>query len=334
MGGSVECRLDQARLPSDNRSAYVGTASIADIDTAKTIYIIGSNPRNEAPTLNARIRKAWLNGAEVKLIGEPCDLSYEYHHCGTGRKSLKDLIKSETSLAGDQESVVILGQGAIRDEDGLSVLSKVMELAEKTGSKFLNLHTVASRVGALDIGAVADGELSAEIANADVIYNLGADEIELPERVFVIYQGSHGDRGAHNADIIFPAAAYTEENGIFVNTEGRAQLSSRANFAPGEAKENWAIFRALSEELSNNLPFDNLSQLRALLVGLYPNLEQIDEVPLNEWKPLKAGKMLERDFLNVISDFYLTNPIARASSVMAELSAGAKARNNSKVAAE
>ena len=148
LGGSVECRLDQARLPSDNRSAYVGTASIADIDTAKTIYIIGSNPRNEAPTLNARIRKAWLNGAAVKLIGEPCDLTYEYHHCGTGRKSLKDLIKSEASLAGEQESVVILGQGAIRDEDGLSVLSKVMELAKKTGSKFLNLHTIASRVGA------------------------------------------------------------------------------------------------------------------------------------------------------------------------------------------
>ena len=117
-------------------------------------------------------------------------------------------------------------------------------------------------MGALDIGAVADGELSAEIANADVIYNLGADEIELPEHVFVIYQGSHGDRGAHNADIIFPAAAYTEENGIFVNTEGRAQLSSRANFAPGK-RENWAIFRALSEELGNSLPFDNLSQLRA-----------------------------------------------------------------------
>ena len=116
--------------------AYVGTASIADIDTAKTIYIIGSNPRNEAPTLNARIRKAWLNGASVKLIGEPCDLTYEYHHCGTGRKSLKELIKSEASLAGDQESVVILGQGAIRDEDGLSVLSKVMELAEKTEVKF------------------------------------------------------------------------------------------------------------------------------------------------------------------------------------------------------
>ena len=247
---------------------------------------------------------------------------------------MKDLIKSEASLAGDKESVVILGQGAIRDEDGMSVLSKVMELAEKTGSKFLNLHTIASRVGALDIGAVADGELSAEIETADVIYNLGADEIELPERVFVIYQGSHGDRGAHNADIIFPAAAYTEESGIFVNTEGRAQLSNRANFAPGEAKENWAIFRALSEELGNSLPFDNFGQLRALLVGLHPNLEQIDEVPLNEWKPLKPGKLLERDFLNLISDFYLTNPIARASSVMAELSAGAKARNNSKVAAE
>ena len=334
LGGSVECRLDKAKLPSDNRSAYVGTALIAEIDTAKTIYIIGSNPRDEAPTLNARIRKAWLNGAEIKLVGEPSDLTYEYHHCGTGRKALKDLIKGEALKAGDHESLVILGQGAITDEDGLSVLAKVMELVEKTGSKFLNLHIAASRVGALDIGAVADGEINAEIAKADVIYNLGADEIELPQSGFVIYQGSHGDRGAHNADIIFPAAAYTEENGIFVNTEGRTQVSNRANFAPGEAKENWAIFRALSEELGDSLPFDNLTQLRKLLIGLYPDLERLDEVPFNEWKPLKVGKMVERDFINSISDFYLTNPIARASSVMSDLSANAKARANSKLAAE
>jgi NADH-quinone oxidoreductase subunit G len=186
----------------------------------------------------------------------------------------------------------------------------------------------------LDIGAVADGEINAEIAEADVIYNLGADEIELPQSGFVIYQGSHGDRGAHNADIIFPAAAYTEENGIFVNTEGRTQVSIRANFAPGEAKENWAIFRALSEELGDRLPFDNLTQLRKLLIGLYPDLERLDEVPFNEWKPLKVGKMVERDFINSISDFYLTNPIARASSVMSDLSANAKARANSKLAAE
>ena len=334
LGGSVECRLDQAKLPSDNRSAYVGTASISDIDIAKTIYLVGSNPRDEAPTLNARIRKAWLNGAEIKLVGEPSDLTYEYQHCGTGRKSLKDLIKSEAKLIGDQESIVILGQGAIKDEDGLSVLATTMELVEKSGSKFLILHTAASRVGALDIGAVANGDIKAEIANAEVIYNLGADEIELPDSAFVIYQGSHGDRGAHRADIILPAAAYTEENGIFVNTEGRTQLSNRANFPPGEAKENWAIFRALSEELGKRLPFDNLNQLRTLLTKLHPGLQQIDEVPTNEWKPLKSGKLLEKDFMNYVDDFYLTNPIARASTVMAELSASAKARNNPKVAAE
>ena len=334
LGGSVECRLDQAKLPSDNRSAYVGTASISDIDIAKTIYLVGSNPRDEAPILNARIRKAWLNGAEIKLVGEPSDLTYEYQHCGTGRKSLKDLIKSEAKLIGDQESIVILGQGAIKDEDGLSVLATTMELVEKSGSKFLILHTAASRVGALDIGAVANGDIKAEIANAEVIYNLGADEIELPDSAFVIYQGSHGDRGAHRADIILPAAAYTEENGIFVNTEGRTQLSNRANFPPGEAKENWAIFRALSEELGKRLPFDNLNQLRTLLTELHPGLQQVDEVPINEWKPLKIGKLIEKDFMNYVDDFYLTNPIARASTVMAELSAIAKARNNPKVAAE
>ena len=334
LGGSVECRLDQAKLPSDNRSAYVGTASISDIDIAKTIYLVGSNPRDEAPTLNARIRKAWLNGAEIKLVGEPSDLTYEYQHCGTGRKSLKDLIKSEAKLIGGQESIVILGQGAIKDEDGLSVLATTMELVEKSGSKFLILHTAASRVGALDIGAVANGDIKAEIANAEVIYNLGADEIELPDSAFVIYQGSHGDRGAHRADVILPAAAYTEENGIFVNTEGRTQLSNRANFPPGEAKENWAIFRALSEELGKRLPFDNLNQLRTLLTELHPGLQQVDEVPINEWKPLKIGKLIEKDFMNYVDDFYLTNPIARASTVMAELSASAKARNNPKVAAE
>ena len=334
LGGSVECRLDQAKLPSDNRSAYVGTASISDIDIAKTIYLVGSNPRDEAPILNARIRKAWLNGAEIKLVGEPSDLTYEYQHCGTGRKSLKDLIKSEAKLIGGQESIVILGQGAIKDEDGLSVLATTMELVEKSGSKFLILHTAASRVGALDIGAVANGDIKAEIANAEVIYNLGADEIELPNSAFVIYQGSHGDRGAHRADIILPAAAYTEENGIFVNTEGRTQLSNRANFPPGEAKENWAIFRALSEELGKRLPFDNLNQLRTLLTELHPGLQQVDEVPINEWKPLKIGKLIEKDFMNYVDDFYLTNPIARASTVMAELSASAKARNNPKVAAE
>ena len=334
LGGSVECRIDNTKLPSDNRSAYVGTAMIEDVDTAEIIYIIGSNPRDEAPTFNARIRKAWSNGAEIKVIGEPCDLTYDYRHCGQGRKAIRELIQNESSIAASKKSLIILGQGALSDKDGMAVLAKVMELVQKTGSKFLNLHTAASRVGALDIGAVADGDMLDEIAKADVIYNLGADEIELDTDAFVIYQGSHGDRGAHNADIIFPAAAYTEESGLFVNTEGRPQLCNRANFAPGEAKENWAIIRALSSELGNSLPFNNLAQLRKMLTSLHPNLGCVDEVPVNDWKLIQGGRLLEKNFKNKIPDFYLTNPIARASSVMAELSANAKARAKSKVAAE
>ena len=334
LGGSVECRIDNTKLPSDNRSAYVGTAMIEDVDTAEIIYIIGSNPRDEAPTFNARIRKAWSNGAEIKVIGEPCDLTYDYRHCGQGRKAIRELIQNESSIAASKKSLIILGQGALSDKDGMAVLAKVMELVQKTGSKFLNLHTAASRVGALDIGAVADGDMLDEIAKADVIYNLGADEIELDTDAFVIYQGSHGDRGAHNADIIFPAAAYTEESGLFVNTEGCPQLCNRANFAPGEAKENWAIIRALSSELGNSLPFNNLAQLRKMLTSLHPNLGCVDEVPVNDWKLIKGGRLLEKNFKNKIRDFYLTNPIARASSVMAELSANAKARAKSKVAAE
>ena len=334
LGGSVECRIDNTKLPSDNRSAYVGTAMIEDVDTAEIIYIIGSNPRDEAPTFNARIRKAWSNGAEIKVIGEPCDLTYDYRHCGQGRKAIRELIQNESSIAASKKSLIILGQGALSDKDGMAVLAKVMELVQKTGSKFLNLHTAASRVGALDIGAVADGDMLDEIAKADVIYNLGADEIELDTDAFVIYQGSHGDRGAHNADIIFPAAAYTEESGLFVNTEGRPQLCNRANFAPGEAKENWAIIRALSSELGNSLPFNNLAQLRKMLTSLHPNLGCVDEVPVNDWKLIQGGRLLAKNFKNKIRDFYLTNPIARASSVMAELSANAKARAKSKVAAE
>ena len=151
----------------------------------------------------------------------------------------------------------------------------------------------------------------------------------------MIYQGSHGDRGAHRADIILPGAAYTEENGLFVNTEGRPQLAMRAAFAPGEAKENWAILRALSAELGATLPWDSLAQLRQALVAAVPHLADIDGVAENTWAAVPAGKLGKATFRNAVKDFYLTNPIARSSALMAELSAAAKARAEStKVAAE
>ena len=218
-------------------------------------------------------------------------------------------------------------------EDGEAVLAEAMALAESTKSGFMVLHTAASRVGAMDIGATAEGGVM-DVLGAEVIYNLGADEGDIPAGPFVIYQGSHGDRGAHRADIILPGAAYTEEPGLFVNTEGRPQVAQRAGFAPGQAKENWAILRALSAELEATLPFDSLAALRQQLVKEVPHLGKVDQMAANEWQPLPRGKVDSTPFGTAVADFYLSNPIARASQLMAELSANAAARAAKPMAAE
>ena len=333
-GGRVECRTDGAKLPIGNRSAYVGTAAIEDIDSAQMIQLIGTDPRNEAPVLNARIRKAWARGANVGLIGPNVELTYDVVHIGTDRQALVDTAAKDMGAVKDMDSLVIIGMGALREADGAAVLSQAMALADKTKSLFLVLHTAAGRVGAMDVGAVTDGGMDAALDGAEVIYNMGADEVEIKPGAFVIYQGSHGDRGAHRADIILPAAAYTEEGGLFVNTEGRPQLALRASFPPGEAKENWAILRALSAELGATLPYDSIAQLRQALVAAHPHLANLDEVAENDWQPLPIAKPGKADFVLAVSDFYLTNPIARASSLMAELSANAKARKTTPLAAE
>ncbi|MGJ8622258.1 MAG: NADH-quinone oxidoreductase subunit NuoG [Yoonia sp.] len=333
-GGNVECRTDGAKLPSGNRSAYVGNATIEDIDDAEAIMLIGTNPRVEAPVLNARIRKAWSKGANVGLIGPLVDLTYEYDHIGTSPAVMSDLLKRDHSAVGEKKSLVIVGQGALTRQDGEAVLATAMALAESTKSQLMILHSAAGRVGAMDVGAVTEGGLTAALDGAEVVYNLGADEGDVPAGPLVIYQGSHGDRGAHRADIILPAAAYTEENGLFVNTEGRPQLALRASFPPGQAKENWAILRALSAELDATLPFDSMAQLRKAMVAAQPHLGEIDEVAETAWQPLPVSKPSDDDFRYAVDDFYLTNPIARASSLMAELSANAKARKTAPMAAE
>ncbi|MEL6886052.1 MAG: NADH-quinone oxidoreductase subunit NuoG [Pseudomonadota bacterium] len=332
-GGIVECRTDGAQLPMDNRAAYVGTAAIEDIDTAQAIMLIGTNPRLEAPVLNARIRKAWTRGANVGVIGEAVDLTYEYDHIGAEATVIGDLMKRDHSAVQEKPSVIIVGMGALTRADGAAILAGAQALAESTKSGLLILHTAAARVGAMDVGATNPDGMAA-IDGADVIYNLGADEIEIAKGAFVVYQGSHGDRGAHRADVILPGAAYTEEPGLFVNTEGRPQLALRASFAPGEAKENWAILRALSGEMDATLPFDSLTALRDALVKAHPHLGDIDTVAENTGDALPKGKIEGGALTSTIADFYLTNPIARASQLMAELSAGAKARKSEAMAAE
>ena len=332
-GGVVECRTDGAKLPSGNRGAYVGTAEIADLDMAEKILLIGTNPAIEAPVLNARIRKAWSHGADVVLVGQAVDLTYEYEHMGSDRAALEHVAGLNMDALKDKRCVAVIGQAALQGEDGAAVLAKVQEICKTTGATMLVLHTAAGRVGAMDVGATNPDGMSA-VAQAEVIYNMGADEIDIAAGPVVIYQGSHGDRGAHRADIILPAAAYTEEQGLFVNTEGRPQLALRASFPPGEAKENWAILRALSSEMGATLPFDSMAQLRQQMVAAAPHLAMVDEVPENEAVALKKGKLGKGDFGVAMGDFYLSNPIARASELMAELSANAKARKGQKIAAE
>ena len=333
-GGSVECRVDNAKLPAGNRSAYVGTATIEDIDSAQMIQLIGTNPAVEAPVLNARIRKAWSNGANIGLVGEAVDLTYEYFHAGTDRAALTALLGHKFGPVKDMNSIIIIGQGALQEADGAAVLADAMKLAELTKSKFLVLHTAAGRVGAMDVDATTTGGMKAALKDAEVVYNLGADEVDIKDGPVVIYQGSHGDRGAHRADIILPGAAYTEENALFVNTEGRPQLAQRAGYAPGEAKENWAILRALSGELDATLTYDTLSALRETLTQVVPHLQAIDQVPQNDWQPLNPGKLGKASFRNAVNDFYLSNPVARASKLMGELSGIASAHSKAQIAAE
>ena len=329
-----DCRQDGAQLPAGNRSAYVGNARIEDIDTAKSILIVGSNPRMEAPVLNARIRKAWSLGAEVAIIGEDVDLTYPTCWAGTGPDAFSGDMAEGTKgimrqLGG---GVIIIGQGALARPDGAAVLSNTMALAGEVGAKMLVLHTAAGRVGAMDVGFTCDGGISSALQGAKVAYNLGADEIDMPEGAFVVYQGSHGGRGAHRADVVLPGAAYTEQSGIYVNTEGRPQMASRAGFPPGDAREDWAILRALSGELGKTLPYDSLSALRASMFEAHPHLSALDQVPENQWTPMQIEKMGDAPFASTVEDHYLVNPVCRASEVMAELSRLAAKRNQAMAA--
>jgi len=325
IGGSVECRVDGAKLPQGERYGYVGDASIEDIDDAKMILLIGTNPRVEAPVLNARIRKAWLDGAKVARIGADEDLTYDVMQIGTGRDDLMQLAAMDHSDKHGVPGVMIIGQGAISGPDGEDVLKTAMATAQAAQSKVLILHTAAARVGGMDIGFTAQGGPDAAVDGADVIYNLGVDEVDISAGPFVIYQGSHGDRGAHRADVILPSAAYTEESGIFVNTEGRPQMALRAGFPPGQAKENWAILRALSAEIDEALPFDSLMALRKALFEEHPHLAALDQRPENERVVMTGARLASGVFEPAVPDHYLTNPIARASLVMAELSRNARA---------
>jgi len=351
---NLDCRQDGTALdPSLGRASYIFNPSIQGIEAADALLIVGANPRFEAAVLNSRIRKRWRRGKfPIGVIGEHADLRYSYDYLGAGPDTLADLVSGSHKFAdvlkNAQNPMIIIGQGALIREDGAQVLANAAKLAAAVGvvkdgwNGFAVLHTAASRVGGLDLGFVpgAKGvDAAAMLSSMDVLFLLGADDLDFSRKgaKFTVYIGSHGDNGAQSADVILPAAAYTEKSGTWVNTEGRVQMSNRAGFAPGDAREDWAVIRALSDVLGNKLPFDSLRELRAKLYAAFPHFAGIDEIAEADSAQIaalakKAGAMGKSAFASPIKDFYLTNPIARASAVMAECSA--LARNNFQAAAE
>ncbi|MGE5146201.1 MAG: NADH-quinone oxidoreductase subunit NuoG [Candidatus Eiseniibacteriota bacterium] len=339
----MDCRQDGAKLDPAARAGYLFNTTIAGIDQADACLIVGANPRWEAPLVNARLRKRWLAGGfRVGVIGEPLDLNYRYEHLGAGPETLQRIADGAGDAAkvldGAKNPMIIVGMGALTRPDGAAVLAAARQVAERHGmvrdgwNGFNVLHRAAARVGGLDIGFVpASGgrDLDAILSGAaageiDVVYLLGADEIDMARlgSAFVIYQGHHGDAGAHRADVILPGAAYTEKNGLYVNTEGRPQRGFRATFPPGEAREDWKIIRALSDGLGRKLAYDTQEQLRARLATLYPIFETLDEIQPARWQAFgQAGRLDPAPFKSPIANFYMTDPISRCSETMAKCSA-------------
>ncbi len=341
---NLDCRQDGAKIDASCRAGYLFNTSIAGIESADAVLIVGSNPRWEAAMVNARLRKRVLQGGvKIGLIGQQVDLTYGYDYLGAGPDSLAEIADGKGSFAEILEKaerpMIILGMGALARADGAAVLAAARKVADRYGmvsdtwNGFNLLHTAASRVGGLDLGFLPgeggrdlDGILQGcEDGAIEALFLLGADEIDMGrlgeagKGPFVIYQGHHGDAGAHRADVILPGAAYTEKNATYVNTEGRVQLARLAAFPPGEAREDWTILRALSEVVGQRLPYDSLGELRQRLIEVNPVFAAVDQVEAAAWGSFgKEGAMDAGPFVSPVGVFYMTDPISRASVTMAQ----------------
>ncbi len=336
---NVDCRQDGAKIDGP-RGSYIFNAGVRGIDQADAILLIGTNPRVESPVLNARIRKRYVHGkCPIGSIGTAEDLTYPVERLGAGPATLRELVDGKLGffdkLKDAKHPLIVVGMGALAREDGAAVLAMAYELAGKLNAVrddwngFAVLHTAAARVGGLDLGLVP-GEGGRDVAGIlegcqkkeiEAVFLLAADEIDTTKlgKAFVIYQGHHGDAGAHRADVILPGAAYTEKPGIYVNTEGRVQVGRRAGYPPGDAREDWAILRALSERLGKTLPYDTLHQVRARLVAVNKVFAAIDQQAPGAWGPVgKQGATTDAPLKSAVPNFYMTCPISRASKTMAD----------------
>ncbi len=332
---NLDCRQDGAAAIAGQRASYLFNSTIQGIEEADALLLIGCNPRWESPVLNARIRKRWLaGGLQLGVIGEPHQLGYRYDHLGEGGQTLRGVAAGRNRfcavLKNASRPMLVVGAGALARPDGAAVLAATQRIAELNGliredwNGFNVLNRAASRVGGLDLGLVP-GEGGADTAGmlsgaVDTLFLLGADEIDLSglDDTFVIYQGHHGDAGAAQADVILPGAAYTEKSGTWVNLEGRVQRSERATFPPGEAREDWAVLRALSDALGRPLPYHSLPALRARMGRANPVFDTQGGVVAAQWGgAAPAGGIDDAPFASPVANYYMTDPISRASETMA-----------------
>ncbi|MDA0787533.1 MAG: NADH-quinone oxidoreductase subunit NuoG [Proteobacteria bacterium] len=337
---NMDCRQDGAKLPTNARAGYLMNTTIAGLETADAVLLVGTNPRWEAPLVNTRLRKAWLEGgAAIAAVGPQIDLTYPCENLGAGPDTLKAIADGThpfaETLKSAERPVVIVGMGALARADGDAVLATARALADSCNvvrdgwNGFNVLHTAAARVGGLDLGFVpgtGGRDVAGIIAGAaagdiELVYLLGADEIDTSGLgdAFVVYQGHHGDAGANRADVILPGAAYTEKNGTYVNTEGRVQLGRQAVQPPGDAREDWSIIRALSGVIDANLDYVTLGDVRAALAAANPVFNHVDQVQPASWDTFgTAGDMDPAPFVSPVTNYYMTDPISRASETMAE----------------
>lgn len=342
-GQSLGVTANGETLP---RESYILNPTLMGVEDTDALLLIGTNPRLEAAVWNARIRKAWLwNELKIGVIGEGADLTYDYTHISSSPDAIHDLGEFGDVLKNAKRPMIVVGEEATRGESGYATLKAAHELAKSCGAivtgdeawaGFGVLHTAASRVGALDLGFLpGDGAktghelLSSNCEGMDTVILLGVDEVPVTQfgDAFVIYIGSHGDAGAARADLILPAPAYTEQSATYVNTEGRVQTTTMAVQPKGEAKAEWAIMRAISPLVGHQLPYDSLDQLRALLreendvfAGLNFAPGHSGAAALDAALPEGSQALSNEPLYCPIGDFYLTNPIARASLTMAECS--------------
>jgi NADH-quinone oxidoreductase subunit G len=342
--GNLDCRQDGTALDFSRRDFYTFNTSIAGIEEADALLIVGSNPRREAPIINARIRKRILAGGfKVAAIGTPADLTYEADWLGPDPATLAGLLDGTQGfvdvLKAAKRPMIIVGQGALARPDGAAILAACWKLALETGMLtgewhgFNVLQTAASRVGALDLGFApgpgAKGLDAMMGGGVDLLWLLGADELDMGRigaSTLVVYQGHHGDAGAARADVILPGAAYTEKPGTYVNTEGRVQRGQLAIFPPGDAREDWTILRAFSATIGKALPYDNLEQVRARLEQVNPTFARLDILPrfacTDQSGPDGApGRLTGSAFRPYVLNYYQTDAISRASATMAECTA-------------